>query len=240
MTEPTTTRKFTNFPLITTNLIVINILIYLARTTFKVNFGFDFLSYFAVHDIRSDYFKIYQIITAPFINDNPFYFFLFILVLWMFGRVLENVWGARRFLWCYLFCQIISMLLFVTILYFRNNQLLEAPITTETLVNGIPIAEALISIDLHFIGAYGILFALLTAYMYLFPHNKLYVYFLFPLKAKWAGFLFIGLEIISYFTSEQPYEGILHITNLVGGILGFIFAFFWGQKAKINQSFQSV
>lgn len=232
MTDTNNLKTFRKFPPVTTNLIIINILVYLARSTFEKNFEFNFLDNFALHDIRSNYFRIYQIITSTFINDHLIYFVFYLLVLWLFVRNLENMWGSGKFFFFYLICQLGCVLLYLTFLYYKNNQLLENSFSGTSFFDK-EVSGGRSVFDMPFFGPIGFLFAGMAAYSYTFPNQPLYIYFLLPLKAKWAALLFFSLELINYFIAKNGYVGIIHLTNLGAGFLGFLVVFLYN---KINKN----
>src|SRR5215831_2401069 len=127
------------FPPIVKNLILINVLVFVAQTIFDSQFHLT--NKFTLQPIISDHlkeqlpltglpsekipqFSPYQIFTHMF-THAPFpmiWHILFnMLVLWMFGRVLESVWGSKRFLFFYLASGIGAALFHLLIQYFRSQ-----------------------------------------------------------------------------------------------------------------------
>lgn len=88
-------------PPVVKNIIIINVLM-LMGTYFLQN-TFDFTTHFALYYPGSDYFKPYQLITHMFMHAGLTHLFFNMFALWMFGRILEGVWGSRRFLFYYFF-----------------------------------------------------------------------------------------------------------------------------------------
>src|ERR1700733_2088559 len=106
-----------NFPPIVKNLIIINVLVYLAQILLEGQFGLtEKLMLWPImpgnlHDLLgmtdAERFHPYQIVTHLFAHAPPpeFFHILFnMFTLWMFGRILENVWGGKRFLLFYFAC----------------------------------------------------------------------------------------------------------------------------------------
>jgi len=79
------------------NLLIINILLFLVTTLFR-NQGLDLERWLALYYPGSDYFRPHQLLTHMFMHANTMHIFFNMFALWMFGRVLEGVWGSRRFL----------------------------------------------------------------------------------------------------------------------------------------------
>ncbi len=88
---------FRDTPVVVKNLIIINVLMLLA-TFVMSKAGIDFTRLFGMHYPGSDYFRPHQIITHMFMHGGFVHLFFNMFALWMFGRVLESVWGPRRFL----------------------------------------------------------------------------------------------------------------------------------------------
>ena len=92
-----------NIPPVVKNLIIVNVLFLLATWVFR-SMGIDLVEIFGMHYPGSDKFMLHQIITYMFMHDpdNILHIFFNMFALWMFGRVLESVWGPKRFLTYYL------------------------------------------------------------------------------------------------------------------------------------------
>lgn len=86
------------------NLIIINALVYVAQMVLDKTMGLT--NYLALYPYDSGLFKPYQLVTHMFAHDpsNFFHILFNMYALWMFGSVLERVWGPKRFLIFYLAC----------------------------------------------------------------------------------------------------------------------------------------
>ncbi len=91
--------NFKNIPPVVKNLLIINGLFFLATILLK-NQGIDLADYLGLHHWSSDKFQVHQFVTHFFMHsDISFTHILFnMFALWMFGRVLEGVWGGKKFL----------------------------------------------------------------------------------------------------------------------------------------------
>lgn len=97
--------RFEILPPAVKNLLIINVLCFLAQKTFGgFNSGFSIEDTFALHAWQSGLFRPWQLVTHLFLHGGFSHIFLNMLALWMFGSVLENVWGSKRFLVFYLIC----------------------------------------------------------------------------------------------------------------------------------------
>jgi len=98
--------RFEILPTIVKNLLIINCLFFLAQNTFGNGAGasFSFENHFALHAWQSSLFRPWQLITHMFIHGDLGHIFGNMLALWMFGSVLENIWGPKRFLTFFIVC----------------------------------------------------------------------------------------------------------------------------------------
>src|SRR5471030_2044897 len=97
--------RFEILPTIIKNLLIINGLVFLAQYVFRAptnNFSFE--DTFALHAWQSSLFKPWQLVTHLFLHGSISHIFFNMLALWMFGSVLENIWGSKRFLSFYMVC----------------------------------------------------------------------------------------------------------------------------------------
>jgi membrane associated rhomboid family serine protease len=135
--------NFQILPLIIKNLLIINGLVFLAQYTFdgasEAGIGVGFMTNtFALHHILSPLFEPWQLLTHMFMHGNIAHILGNMFVLWMFGSVLENLWGPKRFLIFYLVCGLGAALLHLGALYYENYHLLadfNAFIQSPTLPN---------------------------------------------------------------------------------------------------------
>ncbi len=97
--------RFQSVPNVVKNLIIINVLIFLLQNVSGMQ-GFDFDGYFALHFWKSPEFRWWQMITHMFMHGSLMHIFMNMFALWMFGRILESVWGPKRFLIFYFVCGI--------------------------------------------------------------------------------------------------------------------------------------
>lgn len=118
--------RFEILPPVIKNLVIVNVLFFLAQNTIGKSDAFNMMDLFALHHVKSPLFQPWQIITHLFMHStaNLSHIFVNMLMLWMFGSVLENLWGPKRFLTFYFLCGIGAALLHLTFLWFDHHQLL--------------------------------------------------------------------------------------------------------------------
>jgi len=91
-----------NLPPVVKNLLIINVIMLLASMFLRSKFGVDLDQYLALYYPKSAFFQPYQLITHMFMHGGFSHLFFNMFALFMFGRVLESVWGPKRFLIYYL------------------------------------------------------------------------------------------------------------------------------------------
>ena len=116
---------FSVLPTVVKNLLIINGLFFIASTFFPVAI-FDLNKHFALYTIGSDLFRPYQLITHLFMHGNFMHLFSNMFALWMFGAVLENYWGPKKFLTYYIITGLGAAFLHSAINYYEISQLKHA------------------------------------------------------------------------------------------------------------------
>lgn len=105
------------FPPIVKNLLIINGLFFLATYTFQTSFGIDLAQILGLHYWGAENFSAYQFFTYLFMHGGMQHLFFNMFALWMFGRVIENVWGPKRFLKYYLITGVGAALIHYIVIY---------------------------------------------------------------------------------------------------------------------------
>lgn len=118
-------RNFQVLPLVIKNLVIINVLIFLLEEVLRsrgLKEGLNEL--FALHHFQSPFFKPHQLITHMFMHHDWGHLFFNMFALWMFGSVLENYWGPKRFLAFYILCGLGAALFHEGVLAYQFNSLI--------------------------------------------------------------------------------------------------------------------
>lgn len=89
--------RLSNIPPVVKNIIIINVIMLLATWVLSNTFGVELTQLFGLHYFKSDLFQPYQFVTHMFMHGGLWHLFFNMFALWMFGRVLESVWGSKRF-----------------------------------------------------------------------------------------------------------------------------------------------
>ena len=124
--------RFEILPTVVKNLLIINVLFFLAQNTIgAAGSSFNMLDVLALHHVKSPLFQPWQLVTHRFLHGNFMHLFGNMFALWMFGSILENVWGPKRFLTFYFLCGIGAALLHLAFLWYDYNDLLNAFLTLK-------------------------------------------------------------------------------------------------------------
>jgi membrane associated rhomboid family serine protease len=163
---------------------------------------------FALHPVEVLHdFKIWQLVTYMFLHGGFWHVFFNMFVLWMLGMELEMEWGTKEFLKFYFICGVGAGL--------TNMLLAPASVT---------------------IGASGAVYGVMVAFALRYPDRPFYIYFLFPVKAKYlVGFLAL-VSLFSAFGTGG--DGIAHAAHLGGMVVGFIYLKYWDQFYKLKTIFK--
>lgn len=117
---------FQILPLIIKNLIIINVLVFILQQTVENSSNPELMNnLFALHTWQSPLFKPWQFITHLFLHGSIPHILSNMFALWMFGSVLENLWGPKKFLTFYIVCGLGAALLHMIVLYIETNTLLQ-------------------------------------------------------------------------------------------------------------------
>jgi len=161
--------------------------------------------------------------------------------LWMFGKVLENFWGAKRFLTYYMFTGLGAAALHLGVSQYEILNLKSQINTADLnylLENGKSILENNQNYSNEFmgklnllvntptVGASGAVFGILLAFGMLFPNTLLYIYFAIPIKAKYFVMIYGLLELYAGL-SNNPADNVAHFAHLGGMLFGFILIKYW-------------
>jgi len=155
-------------------------------------------------------FHLFQLLTYMFMHAGLSHIFFNMFALWMFGRIMEQVWGAQRFLLYYIICGI-----------------------GAAVVQELGQVIGLISPAAMTIGASGAVYGILLAFGMTFPNERLFIIpFPFPIKAKWFVCLYIAIEI---FEGLGINDGVAHFAHLGGMLFGFLLILYWRGKTRLER-----
>jgi membrane associated rhomboid family serine protease len=239
-------RGFFGLPAVVKNIIMINVLMLLAYYVVNNTLGYNLNEILGLYFPKSESFKPVQILTHMFMHANFWHLFFNMYALFIFGQVLENVWGPKRFLIYYLVCGLGAALVHESVIAFEYKGIIEklSPDSIQTVVSdgaaylreGKVFTDQIMQ-DLQLllytptVGASGAVFGILLAFGVLFPNTQLMLLLPpIPIKAKWFVLIYGGIELYLAFT--QPGSNIAHAAHLGGMLFGYILIRFWRKTTK--------
>jgi len=220
-----------SFPPVVKNLVIINVLVFVAQLIFEKSYGITAI--LGLWPIESAHFKPYQVFTHMFTHSPSVIFHILfnMFALWTFGRVLENVWGGKRFLFFYLACGVGAAIAHLGVDYFQYKEILHAIQDLERL-GRIEEANELRDMPVYAVGASGAVMGVLVAFAYLFPNTELMIIPIpVPIKAKWVVLAYVLLDLFGGFSKIQG-DNIAHFAHLGGALTGFIIVFIWNKTNR--------
>lgn len=240
-----------DLPPVTKNLLIINIMLWLVEFIFPGFAERTLLPRLGLHYIGSDLFNPAQLFTYMFLHDPTgiTHIFFNMFSLWMFGRILERVWGGKRYLLFYIVCGVGAALVQegVWALAWRHDY-----IQGIAALNGLTyehmqqiVDQAAASGDTGFIagmadmknhlmtiGASGAIFGLLLGFAFVFPDMPLYLFFIpVPIKAK---YMVAGYAVLEFFFGVQGGGTIAHFAHLGGMLFGLAMMLYWKKKGTLH------
>jgi membrane associated rhomboid family serine protease len=234
-------RGLFGMPPIVKNIIYINILMLLAYYAAGSVFQIDLNRVLGLYFVKSDQFQPYQLITHMFMHGGIAHLFFNMFALYMFGQILEQVWGPKRFLTYYLVTGLGAMLIHESVLavqYYKVVNSVSPEVLQDVLDNGLrytlelkayvdPAARELQSIlYTPTVGASGAVFGVLLAFGVLFPNTQLMLLFPpIPIRAKYFVAGYAAIEL--YLAVTQPGSSIAHAAHIGGMIFGYILLRIW-------------
>ena len=218
----------------TKNLLVINILAYAATWVLKGS-GVDLNGLLGLHFFMASDFRVYQFLTYMFLHGSFTHILFNMFALWMFGSVIERVWGPKKFLFYYIVCGVGAGIVQELVQY---GSYMAQGLAAYQYVN---MGGAQISMDSYInmwttIGASGAVYGILLAFGMIFPNERLFIIpFPFPIKAKW---LIVGYIVIELFSAMSgPGDGVAHMAHLGGMLFGFLLIRYWRKHPDSSQRF---
>ncbi|MCL2327917.1 MAG: rhomboid family intramembrane serine protease [Bacteroidetes bacterium] len=240
------------------NLLILNVAMFVIGIVLRMTGGFDMVHLLGLHYISATEFKPVQLISymflhATFDSQGQLVFthiFFNMFALWMFGTILEQYWGAKRFFIFYMVCGIGAGLVQILVAYIRLQNLTDG-IPQEQLSELMNVintqgaeliwqkknyTDAFLGelnrvVNVPTVGASGAIFGLLMAFGMLFPNAYLYIFFAIPMKAKYFVILYGALELFLGMRNSAS-DNVAHFAHLGGMIFAFILIMWWRKKGK--------
>lgn len=239
-------RSFLELPPVVKNLILLNVLMLLANWAAKSVFGTDLTMLLGLYFPKSEQFMPLQILTHMFMHGNLWHLFFNMFALYMFGGILENVWGPKRFFIYYMVCGLGAAFVHETVIMFQYNKLMNivSPDQLQMVLNdgtayfnegraftNETMKSLQMLLNVPTVGASGAIFGVLLAFGVLFPNTQLMLLFPpIPIRAKYFVIGYGAIELVLAVT--QPGSNIAHAAHLGGMLFGYLLIRYWRKTTK--------
>ena len=211
-------------PEVTKNLIIVNVIVYLATVL-----GGDFMyRLFALYYPASQYFHWWQIVTHMFMHGGFMHILFNMYALWIFGSVVERMIGSKKFLIFYFVCGLGSAAMHMGVEFLQAQSLMSA--ISEGSQEAMSSYVKLKAVPT--VGASGAIYGVLIAYAMLFPQSTLTL--IFPpisLKARTWVLIFVGIELLTGIAGTS--DGVAHFAHLGGMLLGWLLIMYWRKRGTL-------
>ncbi len=182
-------RPAQKIPPIVLNLIIINAIVFLAQLVFDSTW--QLTDRIALYPYNSGFFEPYQLVTHMFAHGGWLHIIFNMYALWLFGSVLERIWGPKKFLIFYLLCGL-----------------------------GAGLTQMLFVSTGAAIGASGAIMGLLAGFAYTFPNTEFFIIPIpFPIKAKWMAAIYACIDLFGGFSGGDGIAHFAHLGGLAMGLI---------------------
>lgn len=214
---------------VTFNLVAINVIVFLATMR-----SATFTDYLSLHYLFNTHhfdqgvgFQPFQIITHMFMHGSIGHIFFNMWGLYMFGNILEHVWGPRRFLAFYFITGLGAVVLHMGVQIFMMIKMTGTADPSIAMLNANPDAVALYVSQT--LGASGAIFGVATAFATLFPNTELMIIPIpIPVKAKYLMPVYILIEL-SLGLAQHQGDNVAHFAHLGGALFGYLLVKYWNR-----------
>ncbi len=234
-------RGFFDLPPVVKNIIMLNVLMLLATFAAKQVLGIDLNSVLGIYFPKSEQFMPIQIVTHMFMHGGFWHLFFNMYALYIFGQVLENVWGPKRFFIYYIVTGLGAALIHESVIAYQYAQMAQnlSPESLQKVLEegsnlfrqgqGFTDPDMLklqMMLNTPTVGASGAIFGVLLAFGVLFPNTQLMLLFPpIPVRAKYLVGFYGALEL--YLAFSQPGSNIAHAAHLGGMLFGYLLIRYW-------------
>lgn len=238
-------RPALNIPPVVKNLILANVVLFVITMVME-QMGTNLYTILGLHFPLSDKFKLHQVFTHMFMHGSITHIFFNMFALYMFGKVLESVWGPKRFLTFYLVTGLGAAALhsFVNFIEYKSVVSQMSPeqiayvkeIGTSIWSEGKNFSDPLsgklnILMNTPTVGASGAVFGILLGFGMLFPNTELMLLFPpIPIKAKYFVAGYGALELYLGFSNSGG--NIAHFAHLGGMLFGYFMIRYWRKNSN--------
>lgn len=222
-----------NIPIVTKNLLIVNVVAFLVCLLMGKNGpdGYVLNDLLGLHFFLASDFHIYQLITYMFMHGGFEHIIFNMFALWMFGCVVERVWGPKKFLFYYIACGVGAGL------FQEAAQAVQFYVVASSQLPGLSFSD--LTVVAHnssavlnqwtTVGASGAIYAILLAFGMIYPNERIFIFPLpIPIKAKYFVIGYAAIELFSALATTG--DGVAHIAHLGGMVFGFFMIRYWRKQ----------
>ena len=212
-----------NIPNITKNLLIINIICYMAKLVLTGRINFD--NVFGLHFFLAEDFHLHQLLTYMFMHASFTHLFFNMFALWMFGGTVERTFGEKRFLIYYIVCGLGAALCQELSQFVQIYAMLPPEATIGEMFH-LSYADRVALNAFTTVGASGCVYGILLAFGMSYPEERIFIFPLpVPIKAKWFVMGYAAIELWSALSSRG--DGVAHVAHLGGMLFGYFLIKIW-------------
>ncbi|RYZ96271.1 MAG: rhomboid family intramembrane serine protease [Sphingobacteriaceae bacterium] len=210
------------------NLLIINIIFFIGTWVLP---GLDLVKWLSAFYFDGPLFKFWQPVSYMFMHANIGHIFFNMFGLVMFGTIIEQTLGLKKFVEYYFITGLGALALHMLVQGIEVYNVLGTYSIHNVDMNLLS-PEALKTVQEIYttpiLGASGAIFGILLAFAYLFPNVELMIMFIpVPVKAKYVVAGYMAIELFSGIGRFQG-DSVAHFAHLGGAIFGFILLKIWG------------
>ncbi len=232
------------------NIIIINIICLAISFFFESRYGIDLNRILGLHFVFSEQFGFYQFFTYMFMHAGVEHILFNMFAVFMFGRVFEVIWGGKKFLFYYLVAGLGAAIIQQIVWYIDYNAIAggidNMPAVMQQLSSegskvlgeGYNYSDEYLGrlnilLNIPTVGASGAVFGILLAFGYMFPKEKLFLFFLpIPIPARIFVIIYGLIELVAG-VANFSWDNVAHFAHLGGLIFGFLLILFWKKRGKL-------
>ena len=203
-----------------------------------------------LHFVLSEKFRVYQFFTYMFMHAGVEHILFNMFAVYMFGRLFEMFWGGKKFLFYYLVAGLGAAIVQQTVWYIDYYSIASHIADMPAVMSHIStegakaLAESLnysdeymgrlnILMNIPTVGASGAVFGILLAFGYMFPKEKLYMFFLpIPIPARVFVIVYGLIELFAG-VANFSWDNVAHFAHLGGLLFGLILLLIWKKRGKL-------
>jgi membrane associated rhomboid family serine protease len=198
------------------NLLILNIAMWVITTIIIPDLWIDLSIYYP----ETPSFRPFQIATYMFLHDasSIFHILFNMLFLAFAGSRVEYLWGAKQFLFYYLFCGVAALILHFGMIFYQVHY------------KGMPLEMA----EYPMLGASGAVYGVIGAFGYLFAEEVIQLMFPpIPIKVKYLVLLMVGGQLMSGLSNSSG--GVAHLAHASGAMFGLLLILYWNNGGKLGR-----